>query len=57
MYFELYLAVWDIVGPLILNSMNYGIEHGMLHRHSNATLIILLQKKNKDRLNCSSPVM
>lgn len=51
---ELYLAVWDIVGPLILNSMNFAIKHGMLHRDQNIALIILLQKKNKDPLNCSS---
>lgn len=51
---ELYLAVWDVVGPLILNSMNYAIKHGMLHRDQNIVLIILLHKKSKDPLNCSS---
>jgi len=51
---ELYLAVWDVVGPLILNSMNYAIKHGMLHRDQNTALIILLHKKGKDALNCSS---
>ena len=35
---ELYLAVWDIVRPLILNSMNYG-------RDQNVSLVILSQKK------------
>lgn len=51
---ELYLAVWDIVGPLILSSINYAIKYGVLHRNENIALIVLLHRKNKDPLNCSS---
>lgn len=51
---ELYLAVWDIVGPLILDSINFAIEKGSFHRDQKSAIIILLLKNNKDPLDCSS---
>lgn len=51
---ELYLAIWDIVGPLIFHSINHAVDCGKLHRDQNVALITLLLKKNKDPLNCSS---
>ncbi len=51
---ELYLAIWDIVGTLILKSMNYAIDYDTLHRDQNVAIIALLLKKDKDTLSCSS---
>lgn len=51
---ELYQGIWDIVGPLILKSMNYATDHGTLLRDTNIDLINLLLKKDKDPLSCSS---
>lgn len=47
---EFYLVFWDIVGPLILKSMNYAIDYSTLNQ--NVALITLLLKKNKDPLSC-----
>lgn len=51
---ELLLLVWDIVGPLLLNSINYALETGSFHRDQNMALISLLLKKGKDPLNCAN---
>lgn len=51
---ELYLALWDQVGSLILGSINFAIEHGSFHRDQRNALITLLLKKGKDPLDCSS---
>lgn len=42
---ELLKALWDIVAPLILNSFNFALEKGALHRDQNTALITLLLKK------------
>lgn len=41
------MEVWDQVGPLILASINYAIDHGRFHRDQNTSLITLLLKKDK----------
>uniref|UniRef100_A0A671RIT9 Reverse transcriptase domain-containing protein n=1 Tax=Sinocyclocheilus anshuiensis TaxID=1608454 RepID=A0A671RIT9_9TELE len=51
---ELISAIWDIVFSLILNSFNFTIENGTLHRDQNTALITLLLKKGKDPLECAS---
>lgn len=51
---ELISAIWDIVSPLILNSFNFAVGNGALHRDQNTALITLLLKKGKDPLECAS---
>lgn len=51
---ELLLFLWDIVGPLFLDSMNYALETGVFHRDQNRALISLLLKKGKDPLDCGN---
>lgn len=42
---ELLKILWDIIAPLILNSLNFALETGALHRDQNPALIVLLLKK------------
>lgn len=51
---ELFLELWDMVGPLMLNSFNFAIQSGTFHRDQKTALITLLLKKGKDPLNCCS---
>lgn len=51
---EFYLAFWDQVEPLILDSMNFAIKQGSFHRDQRNALITLLLMKGKDPLECSS---
>uniref|UniRef100_A0A673LNA7 Reverse transcriptase domain-containing protein n=1 Tax=Sinocyclocheilus rhinocerous TaxID=307959 RepID=A0A673LNA7_9TELE len=51
---ELYLALWDTVGALILDSINYALKHKTFHRDQKTTLITLLLKDGKDPMECSS---
>uniref|UniRef100_A0A671N094 Reverse transcriptase domain-containing protein n=1 Tax=Sinocyclocheilus anshuiensis TaxID=1608454 RepID=A0A671N094_9TELE len=51
---ELLKTLWDIIAPLILNSLNFALEKGALHRNQTTALITLLLKKAKDSLECSS---
>ncbi len=51
---ELYLALWDTVGALILESINYALEHKTFHRDQKTALITLLLKDGKDPMECSS---
>ncbi len=51
---ELYLEIWDLVGIPMLNSFNFAIEHGVFRRDQKTSLILLLLKKGKNPLDCSS---
>lgn len=51
---ELLLAHWDLIGPLLLNSINYSLKIVSFHRDQKTVLISLLLKKDKDPLECSS---
>ncbi len=51
---ELLKTLWDIIAPLILNSLNFVLEKGALPRDQTTALITLLLKKGKDPLECSS---
>lgn len=43
----LYFALWDLLGPLLLNSLNFAIKLGSFHRDQNTALISLIFfKKN-----------
>ncbi len=50
---EVTLHLWDLLGPVLLCSIQTAIEKGAFHKHSNLALISLLAKKGKDPLNCS----
>ena len=43
-----YTKLWDITGPIILNSWKYGIETGKLPPSHNESIITLLPKEGKD---------
>lgn len=51
---ELFLELWDIIGPLILNSINHALLNGSFHRDQNTSLISVLLKKDKSPLNCGN---
>lgn len=46
--------IWDIIAPLILNSLNFALEKGALQKDQTSALINLLLKKGKKPLECSS---
>lgn len=39
---ELYLVIWDLLGPLLLNSLNFAIDTGCFYRDQNTALISLI---------------
>ncbi len=47
-------GLWDTVGALILDSINYALEHKTFHRDQKTALITLLLKDGKDPMECSS---
>ena len=51
---ELLSQLWHLVGPILLNSINFSLEIGSFHRDQKITLISLLLKKGKDPQECSS---
>lgn len=51
---ELYLELWDLLGPLLLNSINFFINLGSFHRHQNIALISLILIKGKNPFYCPS---
>lgn len=50
---ELYLSLWDIIGPTWLETLNYAIERGFFHREFNTALITVIPKAGKDHLECA----
>lgn len=51
----LYLVLWDLIGPLLLDSLNFAIDTGNFHRGQNTSaLILLVLKKGKNPHCCSS---
>ena len=42
---ELLVAIWDLVGPVILDSFNFSLMVGSFHWDQKITLISLLLKK------------
>lgn len=51
---EVLLHFWDLLGPVLLSSIQTAIEKGAFHEHTNVALISLLPKKGKDLLHCSN---
>lgn len=51
---ELFLELWDIIGLLLLDSINFALNTGSFHRDQNTSLISVLLKKGKPPLRCGS---
>lgn len=51
---ELYLELWDVLGPVWLDTLNYAIERGAFHRDLNTALITVISKPGKDSLECAN---
>uniref|UniRef100_A0A8C6NVZ4 Reverse transcriptase domain-containing protein n=1 Tax=Nothobranchius furzeri TaxID=105023 RepID=A0A8C6NVZ4_NOTFU len=51
---EVYRTFWPLLGPLMLNMIQFSISAGNFHRDVNTALISLLLKKGKDPMECSS---
>ena len=46
---EFYKAFWNIVGNLMVESINYSYDHGELSNSQKRAIITLIEKKDKDR--------
>ncbi|KAL9958754.1 hypothetical protein ACROYT_G035812 [Oculina patagonica] len=46
---EFYVAFWNIVGNLMVESLNYSYDHGELSSSQKRAIITLIEKKDKDR--------
>lgn len=51
---EFYLTFWPLIGPLVLDMIQYSIRAGSFSGDINSALISLLLKKGKDPVECSS---
>lgn len=51
---EFYLTFWPLIGPLLMDMIQYSIRVGSFSRDVNSALISLLLKKGKDPVECSS---
>lgn len=51
---ELYLAFWELLGPLLHSMIVHSIDVGSFSRDVNMALISLLLKKDKDPVECTS---
>ena len=51
---EFYLIFWPLIGPLLVDMIQYSIKEGSFSRDVNSALISLLLKKGKDQVECSS---
>ncbi len=51
---ELYLALWYILGPIWLETVNYAVENGWFHQDLNTALIAVVPKPGKDPLECTN---
>lgn len=51
---EVFLELWDVIGPLLLDSINFALNTGSSHREQNTSLISVLLKKGKPPLRCGS---
>ena len=46
---EFYKVFWNIVGNLMVESLNYSYDHGELSNSQKRAIITLTEKKDKDR--------
>lgn len=52
--FRIYLELWNIVGPIRLDTLNSAIRKGYFHKDLNTALISVLHKPGRDPESCSS---
>ena len=50
---EFYKAFWNIVGNLMVDSLNYSYDYGELSNSQKRAIITLIEKKDKDRRDYS----
>lgn len=51
---EFYLTFWPLMGPLLVDMIQYSIKEGSFSRDVNSALISLLLKKGKDPVECAN---
>lgn len=51
---KLFTVLRDTVGSVLLDSINYSLEVGTIHRYQKTALISLILKSEKDSVKCSS---
>lgn len=51
---DLYLVMWDQLGPIWLRTINKAISKGHFHKDLNTALITVLPKPGKDHSDCSN---
>ena len=51
---EFYKAFWNVVGKIMVESLNYAYDHGELSNSQRRAIITLIEKKDKDRRDISN---
>ena len=51
---EFYKALWEVVGKIMVDSLNYSYDHGELSNSQKEAIITLIEKKDKDKRNLSN---
>ena len=51
---EFYKAFWNVVGDLMVCSLNYAYDHGELSNTQKQAIITLLEKKDRDKRDVSN---
>ena len=51
---EFYIAFWDVVGDLLVDSLNCSYDYGELSNSQKQAIITLLEKKDKDKRKISN---
>ena len=51
---EFYIAFWESLGELLVDSLNYSFDHGELSSSQKQAVITLIGKKDKDKRKISN---
>ena len=51
---EFYKAFWEVVGKIMVDSLNYSYDHGELSNSQKKAIITLIEIKDKDKRNLSN---
>ena len=51
---EFYKTLWSILGKLLVESVNWAFDHGELSNSQKQVIIMLIEKKGKDRRQISN---
>jgi len=51
---EFYKAFWQVVGKIMVDSLNYSYDHGKLSNSQKEAIITLIEKKDKNKRNLSN---